>query len=111
LSIFAFYPKRSAQIYVRSNVGSCGVSGLTRRNSECPGRFDSGEVFAVDDQDVVADGCRLTGSSRSGAVMLIERDLAGEALIDEPVKAAPFAPCGRLASCQGEIEAGIVASL
>jgi hypothetical protein len=27
----------------------------------------------------------LTGSSRSGAVRLIERDLAGEALIDEPV--------------------------
>ena len=36
---------------------------------------------------------------------------AGEALIDEPVEAFPFAPCCRLTSCQGEIEAGIVASL
>jgi hypothetical protein len=29
----------------------------------------------------------------SGAFRLIERDLAGEALIDEPVKAFPFTPC------------------
>ena len=54
---------------------------------------------------------RLTGSSPSGAVRIIERDPAGEALIDEPVEAFPFAPCCRLASCQGEIEAGIVALL
>src|SRR5262245_23760343 len=49
--------------------------------------------------------------SLSGASRLIERDLAGEALIDEPVEAFPFTPCYRLASCQGEIVAGIIACL
>src|SRR5262245_52791326 len=47
----------------------------------------------------------------AGPPRLIERDLAGEALIDEPVEAAPFAPRCRLSSCQGEIEAGIVTRL
>ena len=59
----------------------------------------------------VAVSYRLTGSSCSSTARLVERDLALKALIDEPVEAFPFAPCYRLTSCQGEIEAVIVASL
>src|SRR5262249_37783392 len=47
----------------------------------------------------------------SAAGASLKRNLAGEALIDEPVQPAPFAPCRRLAACQGEVKTSIVACL
>jgi hypothetical protein len=51
------------------------------------------------------------GSSCLSAAIPIERNPPGKTLIDEPIEASAFAPCCRFTSCEGEIEARIIASL